>query len=42
MTLLDLEYLPGQKEAYLGYAADTFVNRNHFADYLEMMLAMGM
>jgi putative inorganic carbon (HCO3(-)) transporter len=43
MTLSGMEYLLGvKKEDYLGYATGTFVNRNHFAGYLEMTLAIGM
>lgn len=42
MTLSDIEYnlfLP--KETYLGVATGTFVNRNHFAGYMELCLAVG-
>jgi putative inorganic carbon (HCO3(-)) transporter len=43
MTLSGIEYLLGiKKTAYLGNATGTFVNRNHFAGYLEMALAIGM
>lgn len=43
MTLSGTEYLLGMKKtAYLGNATGTFVNRNHFAGYLEMALAIGM
>lgn len=43
MTLSGMEYLLGVKKLdYLGYATGTFVNRNHFAGYLEMTLAVGM
>jgi len=43
MTLSGIEYLIGMKKtAYLGNATGTFVNRNHFAGYLEMALAIGM
>lgn len=42
MTLSGLEYLLFQKkEAYIGFATGTFVNRNHLAGYLEMTLAIG-
>ncbi len=30
-----------EKEAYLGMATGTFINRNHLAGYLEMVLAIG-
>jgi O-antigen ligase len=33
--------LLGEKTSYLGLATGTFVNRNHFAGYLEMALALG-
>jgi O-antigen ligase len=42
MTLSGLEYgffVP--KSAYVGTATGTFVNRNHFAGYLELCLAVG-
>ena len=43
MTLSGIEYLLGVKKiTYLGNATGTFVNRNHFAGYLEMTLATGM
>ncbi|MGR9037896.1 MAG: O-antigen ligase family protein, partial [Gammaproteobacteria bacterium] len=43
MTLSGLEYLFGiKKVTYLGNATGTFVNRNHFAGYLEMALAAGL
>ncbi len=43
MTLSGMEYLLGVKKIdYLGYATGTFVNRNHFAGYLEMTSAVGM
>jgi putative inorganic carbon (HCO3(-)) transporter len=43
MTLSGMEYLLGvKKDDYLGNATGTFVNRNHFAGYLEMTLAIGM
>lgn len=42
MTLSGLEYLLFQKkEAYIGFATGTFVNRNHLAGYLEMTLSIG-
>lgn len=42
MTLSGLEYgFLVEKEAYLGLATGTFVNRNHLAGYLEMCLAVG-
>lgn len=42
MTLSGLEYgFFVKKEAYLGRATGTFVNRNHLAGYLEMCLAVG-
>lgn len=42
MTLSDIEYnLFFPKEAYLGVATGTFVNRNHFAGYMELCLAVG-
>lgn len=42
MTLSGMEYLLGvKKQDYIGYATGTFVNRNHFAGYLEMTLAIG-
>lgn len=42
MTLSGLEYLLFQKkDAYIGFATGTFVNRNHLAGYLEMTLAIG-
>jgi O-antigen ligase len=42
MTLSGFEYLLGvKKTTYLGTATGTFVNRNHFAGYLEMALATG-
>lgn len=42
MTLSGLEYgFFVRKEAYIGYATGTFVNRNHLAGYLEMILAIG-
>lgn len=43
MTLSGLEYLLGiKKYTYFGRATGTFVNRNHFAGYLEMTLATGL
>jgi O-antigen ligase len=42
MTLSGIEYgffVP--KSAYIGTATGTFVNRNHFAGYLELCLAVG-
>jgi O-antigen ligase len=43
MALSGMENLLGvKKENYLDYASGTFVNRNHFAGYLEMTLAIGM
>ncbi|MDD5035704.1 MAG: O-antigen ligase family protein [Methylococcaceae bacterium] len=42
MTLSGLEYgFFHKKQAYLGVATGTFVNRNHLAGYLEMCLALG-
>ncbi|NOU01312.1 MAG: O-antigen ligase family protein [Gallionella sp.] len=42
MTLSGVEYgFFIKKEAYLGFATGTFVNRNHLAGYLEMILAIG-
>ncbi len=42
MTLSAVEYgFFIKKEAYLGFATGTFVNRNHLAGYLEMILAIG-
>lgn len=42
MTLSGLEYgFFIEKEAYLGDATGTFINRNHLAGYLEMCLAVG-
>jgi len=42
MTLSGVEYiLFFAKEASLGAASGTFINRNHFAGYLEMSLAIG-
>lgn len=42
MTLSGVEYgFFAKKEAYLGFATGTFVNRNHLAGYLEMILAIG-
>lgn len=42
MTLSGMEYgFFLKKEAYIGYATGTFVNRNHLAGYLEMTLAIG-
>ena len=42
MTLSGLEYgFFIKKFAYVGNATGTFVNRNHFAGYLEMCLAVG-
>ncbi|WP_263079347.1 O-antigen ligase family protein [Endozoicomonas sp. Mp262] len=41
-TLSGLEILLfGEKEAYLGVATGTFINRNSFAGFLEMTLALG-
>ena len=42
MTLSGIEYnLLFEKEAYRGRATGTFVNRNHFAGYMELCLAVG-
>jgi len=42
MTLSGIEWgFFHHKEAYLGKATGTFVNRNHLAGYLNMALAMG-
>lgn len=42
MTLSGLEYgFFMKKEAYVGFATGTFINRNHLAGYLEMTLAIG-
>jgi O-antigen ligase len=42
MVLSGVEWLIGvPKEAYRGVATGAFVNRNHLAGYLEMMLAAG-
>jgi O-antigen ligase len=42
MTLSSMEYgFFIKKDAYLGFATGTFVNRNHLAGYLEMILAIG-
>ncbi len=42
MTLSGVEYnLFGAKQHYIGVATGTFSNRNHFAGYLEMSLAIG-
>lgn len=42
MTLSDVEYgFFAKKDAYQGFATGTFVNRNHLAGYLEMILAIG-
>ena len=42
MTLSGIEYIWNKpKEAYVGVATGTFVNRNHLAGYLEMSLAVG-
>ena len=42
MTLSGIEYgFFLEKEAYLGRATGTFVNRNHLAGYLEICLAVG-
>jgi len=42
MTLSNAEYgFFLHKEAYIGFATGTFVNRNHLAGYLEMTLAIG-
>lgn len=42
MTVTGVEYLFfTPKETYLHHATGTFVNRNHFAGYLEMALAVG-
>ncbi|MEK7811280.1 MAG: hypothetical protein AAB278_05625 [Pseudomonadota bacterium] len=42
MTLSGMEYgFFLKKEAYVGFATGTFVNRNHLAGYLEMTLAIG-
>lgn len=42
MTLTGTDYIWNQpKEVYKGVATGTFVNRNHLAGYLEMMLALG-
>jgi O-antigen ligase len=43
MTLSELEYLFFiKKEAYLGVATGTFVNRNHLAGYLVICLSLGL
>lgn len=40
MVLSGLEYGPwGRKEYYLGSATGTFVNRNHFAGYLQIAIS---
>lgn len=42
MTLSGVEWLlAGPKTSYLGDATGTFINRNHFAGYLEMTLGCG-
>ena len=42
MVLSGLEYgFFIKKEAYLGKATGTFINRNHLAGYLEMAIALG-
>jgi O-antigen ligase len=42
MTLSGVEWLlAGPKTAYFGDATGTFVNRNHFAGYLEIAVACG-
>lgn len=42
MVLSGVEWLFGTaKEAYLGKATGTYVNRNHLAGYLEMTIALG-
>ncbi|WP_020681874.1 O-antigen ligase family protein [Marinobacterium rhizophilum] len=42
MTLSGIEWLlTSSKDAYLGNATGTYVNRNHLAGYLEMTLACG-
>ncbi len=42
MTLTKLEYIFFmKKEAYIGRATGTFINRNHFANYLAMCAAAG-
>ena len=42
MTLSGIEQIFFiQKEAYLGKATGTFINRNHFANYLVMCIAAG-
>lgn len=42
MTLTDIEHIfLMQKEYYIGLATGTFVNRNHFANYLTMCMAAG-
>lgn len=42
MTLSGIEWLlAGPKTSYLGDATGTFINRNHFAGYLEMTLGCG-
>lgn len=42
MTLTGMEYLfLVPKDAYIGNATGTFVNRNHLAGYLEMTLPIG-
>ena len=42
MTLSNIEYgFFIKKEAYIGVATGTFINRNHLAGYLEMTLALG-
>ena len=43
MTVTDTDYIWSyKKEAYVGVATGTFVNRNHLAGYLEMTLALGL
>ncbi len=42
MVLSGLEWgVFTKKYTYLGYATGTFINRNHFAGYMEMCLAIG-
>jgi len=42
MVLSGMEYsFFIEKEAYRGFATGTFINRNHLAGYLEMVLAVG-
>jgi len=43
MTVTGTDYIwATPKEIYVGVATGTFINRNHFAGYLEMTLAIGL